>query len=198
MNVSSTISKILAGALALTLCGTPELAAAQQTTTQPQQQTAPAQQNQQQPATTGQQAAPAQNQQSPTNGVKVDPAAGPQEPTPGEAKPPVETSPNAANEPATTDQQQQQTAPDAPSAVQQRSQQPTIKENPVGTAVAEKANTRGGAASKPAGAAIAPAKQKQTRGLFLKYGAVIAAGAALGTVYALTRGTSSVPPGAAH
>jgi len=62
---------------------------------------------------------------------------------------------------------------------------------PVGAAAAEKVPTVGGAASRPAGAAIAPAKQRQTRSLLIKIGAIAAAGAALGTVYALSRGTPS-------
>jgi hypothetical protein len=44
--------------------------------------------------------------------------------------------------------------------------------------------------------AIAPAKQKRSRGLLIKLGALAAAGAAMGTVYALSRGTGSTPTGA--
>jgi hypothetical protein len=68
--------------------------------------------------------------------------------------------------------------------------------NPLGTAAAEKGKTAGGGASRPAGVAIAPAKQKRSRSLLIKLGAVAAAGAAFGTIYALSRGTSSTPPGA--
>jgi hypothetical protein len=68
--------------------------------------------------------------------------------------------------------------------------------NPLGTAAAEKGQTAGGGASRPAGVAIAPAKQKKSKSLLIKLGAVAAAGAAIGTVYALSRGTSSTPPGA--
>jgi hypothetical protein len=68
--------------------------------------------------------------------------------------------------------------------------------NPLGTAAAEKGQTAGGGASRPAGVAIAPAKQKKSKSLLIKLGAVAAAGAALGTVYALSRGTSSTPQGA--
>jgi hypothetical protein len=80
-----------------------------------------------------------------------------------------------------------------PEAPQPKTQRPT---QPVGAATAERVPTAGGAAAKPAGAAIAPAKQHQTRGLLIKIGAIAAAGAALGTVYALTRSTGSLPPGA--
>jgi len=68
--------------------------------------------------------------------------------------------------------------------------------NPLGTAAAEKGQTAGGGASRPAGVAIAPAKQKRSRSLLIKLGALAAAGAAVGTVYALSRGTSSLPAGA--
>src|SRR5436190_123451 len=68
------------------------------------------------------------------------------------------------------------------------------EKQPVGAATAESVPTSGGAAAKPAGVAIAPAKQHQTRSLLIKIGAFAAAGVAAGTVYALSRGTSSTPP----
>ncbi len=85
---------------------------------------------------------------------------------------------------------------DAQPPSEQSSSNPQQKqENPVGAAAAQKGATAGGAASKPAGTAIAPAKQRQVRSFLLKLGLVAAGGAAIGTVYALSRGTSSVPPG---
>jgi hypothetical protein len=111
--------------------------------------------------------------------------------------------------------------PDAPSAVAQSSQENAGEEErqnpaeeaqatpagsqaqrtrpsqaPAGAAGAQEGETAGGAASRPAGTAIAPAKQRQTRSLLIKVGMIAAAGAAVGTIFALTRGTSSVPPGA--
>lgn len=77
----------------------------------------------------------------------------------------------------------------SPASEQQPSQ-------PEGTAAARAAKTIGGPASKPAGSAIAPAKQKQVRSLLIKVGAIAGAGAALGIVYALTRATPTRPPGA--
>jgi hypothetical protein len=65
----------------------------------------------------------------------------------------------------------------------------------VGAATAESVPTAGGAAAKPAGIAIAPAKQHQTRSLLIKLGAVAAGAAALGTIFALSHSTSSTPPG---
>lgn len=98
------------------------------------------------------------------------------------------------------------TLPDAPQSQPNSSQTPAPPPNaapqaqqpnqPEGTAAARAARTIGGPASKPAGSAIAPAKQRQMRSLLIKIGAIAGAGAALGTVYALTRGTPSKPPGA--
>ena len=69
-------------------------------------------------------------------------------------------------------------------------------ERPLGTAAAEAPKVSGITAAEPAGVAIAPAKQRRVRTIVLKVGAIIGAAAALGTVIALTEGTSSKPPGA--
>ena len=104
---------------------------------------------------------------------------------------PVTTYPNATGE------QQAQPPSAAPAQTNiPEGPQPKKPSEPVGAATAESVPTSGGAAAKPAGVAIAPAKQHQTRSLLVKIGAVVAAGAAVGTVYALTRSTSSTPPGA--
>lgn len=78
-------------------------------------------------------------------------------------------------------------------ADQDQSQRP---QRPLGTAVAETPTVSGVTAAQPAGVAIAPAKQRRKRTLVLKVGAMVGAGVALGTVIALTEGTSSKPPGA--
>jgi hypothetical protein len=72
----------------------------------------------------------------------------------------------------------------------------TATQQPVGTAAAESVESTGVAASNPAGAAIAPAKQRRTRALLIKVGAVVGAGVAIGTVAALASGSPSRPPGA--
>jgi len=82
--------------------------------------------------------------------------------------------------------------PNSPGSV--RPQQPAGTERPIGTAAAEIGNASGIAASKPAGVAIAPAKQHQSRSLLLKVGAVIGAGVAIGTVMALSNASPSRPP----
>lgn len=81
-------------------------------------------------------------------------------------------------------QQQQQPAPAAP------------PQRPVGTAAAEPTHANGIAASQPAGVAVAPAKQHRARTIVIRVGAIVGAGVAVGTVAALTLGTSSRPPGA--
>ncbi len=73
------------------------------------------------------------------------------------------------------------------------SQQASDSQKPVGTAAAPYEKTSGVAASRPAGAVIAPAKQRRTRSILIKVGVIVAAGAALGTVVALSEGSSSRP-----
>jgi hypothetical protein len=143
------------------------------------------QENRPAPASAGQ----SQSQPLPkgqTSGTTVNPSEGPLQPvtTYPDAGAAVETSPKSSV-PA-------QTSGTMPNAPQPKTQQ----SEPQGAATAEKVPVAGGAAAKPAGMAIAPAKQHRTRSLLIKVGALVAAGAAAGTVYALSRGTSSTPPGA--
>lgn len=179
MQIQSSRFKFLSAALALALAVSPEMLAQQasgQTQSTAPQSTQP--QN-------GQPAPP--NQTQPSGGA-INPSQPPLQP--------VTTYPNASDtqqdeQQAPPPEQNQNTAnpPEAPQPKQQPSQ-------PVGAATAERVPTAGGAAAKPAGAAIAPAKQHQTRSLLIKIGAIAAAGAAVGTIYALSRGTSSTPPNA--
>jgi len=69
-------------------------------------------------------------------------------------------------------------------------------QRPVGTAAAEAPSVSGITAAEPAGIAMAPAKQHRARAIVIKVGAIVGAGAALGTVLALTEATHSKPPGA--
>jgi hypothetical protein len=66
-------------------------------------------------------------------------------------------------------------------------------QEPLGAATAEGVPVVGGAASRPAGEAIAPDKQKQRRSLLLKIGLIAAVGVAAGVVAGATKGTSSKP-----
>lgn len=194
MKIQLGISKFIALALVIGLCLTPEMFAQQQSQSQTPSTTQPGQQAPQAvppatnepPASTApaqtQPAKPSPNGTNP-NGTAIDPSQGPLQP--------VTTFPDATGAAQPESANTQTTNP--PEAPQPKTQQPT---QPVGAATAERVPTAGGAAAKPAGAAIAPAKQHQTRGLLIKIGAIAAAGAALGTVYALSRGTGSLPPGA--
>ncbi len=113
---------------------------------------------------------------------------------------------------AATPQTSESPLPDAPSGQQSTAAAPaqdqvptpaperltsTPTQQPLGTAAAQKGVTSGGAASRPAGSAIAPVKQRQVRSWIIKLGAVAAAGVALGAVYGLSKSSPSTPPGAA-
>jgi hypothetical protein len=118
------------------------------------------------------------------NGTTINPSQGPLTPVPGAPEP----------------QPRPSELPSAPAPSTQLSQRPsqqpsTVIEEPLGTAAAENVPANGGGASRPAGTAIAGAKQHQMRSLFLKLGAVAAAGVAIGTVAGLSKGTPSTAPG---
>jgi len=158
-------------------------------TAQPPQsnQTTPAQPNAAQPASPQPAAQPQQTQQQPgASGTTVNPSQAPLQP--------VTTYPNA-NETQQQQQPDQNNAAPTQSTTVPEAPQPKKPAEPVGAAAAESVPTAGGAAAKPAGVAIAPAKQHQTRSLMIKIGAALAAGAAIGTVFALSHGTPSTPPG---
>jgi hypothetical protein len=105
---------------------------------------------------------------------------------------PAQSSAQTSGEPQA--QAPQASSPSAPKAEAPDAQAPPQK--PVGTAAAEPTHASGIAASQPAGVAIAPAKQRRTRTIIIRTGAIIGAGVAVGTVVALTAATSSKPPGA--
>jgi hypothetical protein len=64
---------------------------------------------------------------------------------------------------------------------------------PVGTAAAPYEKTTGVAASRPAGAVIAPAKQRRARSILIRVGVIVGAAVAIGTVVALSRASPSRP-----
>jgi anti-anti-sigma factor len=66
-------------------------------------------------------------------------------------------------------------------------------QEPEGTAVAQPVIATGVAASRPAGAAIAPAKQRRARSILIKAGVILGAGVAIGTVVALSSASPSHP-----
>jgi cytoskeletal protein RodZ len=185
---TNSLSRLLVPALVFALCGFPELVhsqAQQQTQAQP---ATPAQDQQQTPS--AQPASPAQDQQSetqqpqsqPQQGTTYNPSSPPLAPVPSNEEP--------SGQPSAAPEQPNAPTPQANAPEQQKPQQP------LGAAAAENVPTAGGAASRPAGNAIAPAKQRQTRSLLIKLGAIAAAGIAIGTVVALSKGSGSKPPGA--
>ena len=139
-----------------------------------------------------------------------------QKPIENQSNVPQQVSPGPLEPQPAPQQNEQQPLPNAPSSTQQPSttvlgpngqpvqqqqtpaEQPATQQSPqpLGTAAAESARTAGGAASRPAGTAIAPMKQRQVRSFLIKLGLIAAGGVALGTVYALTKGSPSKPPGA--
>ncbi len=64
---------------------------------------------------------------------------------------------------------------------------------PVGAAVAPYEKTVGAASSRPAGAVIAPAKQRRAHSVLIKVALIAAGAAAIGTVVALSKASSSRP-----
>jgi hypothetical protein len=94
-----------------------------------------------------------------------------------------------------------QTQPSSPTSspaaapAQSGSSQNGVPSQPTGTAAAPAVTTTGNAASRPAGAAIAPPKQRQVRSFLIKLGFIAGAGAALGTVAALSLSSPSRVPG---
>ena len=77
----------------------------------------------------------------------------------------------------------------------EQAQPPKSKTTPVGTAAAEEIGPSGVAASRPAGMALAPMKQKRVHLLLIKVGLLAAAGIAIGTTVALSKASPGNPPG---
>ena len=70
---------------------------------------------------------------------------------------------------------------------------PQTAPEPVGTAAAPYESTVGVASSRPAGAVIAPAKQRRAHSLLIKLGLIVGGAAAIGTVLALSKASPSRP-----
>ena len=120
-------------------------------------------------------------------GTTVDPSAAP-----------IAPAQNSQSSAPTATPEDQAQPPSSPQPQTETTRKPVVKQppspEPLGTAAAEGVSTAGNGASKPAGAAIAPAKQNRKRSLLIKLGAVAAAGIAVGTVAALSRKTPGNPP----
>ena len=129
-------------------------------------------------------------------------AAAPQEPSPQQPPAPTQqprpssTQPDAPP-PMPADNAAGGGADSTPSAPMPQSSTPTqtpaIPQQPVGTAAAPYEKPTGVAGSRPAGAVIAPAKQRRVRAIVIKVGIVLAAGAAVGAVIGLSKASHSQP-----
>jgi len=108
---------------------------------------------------------------------------------------------SASKSQSASDQPGQSNAPSSEPAQAKDTQQSTRlyqqhgTQGPGGTAAAESQKTSGVAASRPSGVAIAPAIQHRRRAFWVKVGAIMGAGVAVGTTFALSRSTSGRPPG---
>lgn len=110
-----------------------------------------------------------------------------QQPAQNSTQPPIELpeNPGRSSTPAAN----------APAAAPQNNVPPTAPQ-PSGTAVAPEVQVSGSAASKPAGVAIAPPKQRQIRTWLIRFGFIAGAGVALGTVAALSAASPGRVPNA--
>lgn len=93
--------------------------------------------------------------------------------------------------PQPASQTQSQSAPPAPADSQNTQSQQN--QQPVGTAAAPAIKPEGVAVSRPAGAAIAPAKQRRIHQWAIRVGLLVGAGIAIGTVAALSLGSPARP-----
>jgi len=81
-----------------------------------------------------------------------------------------------------------------PQAQNQQSQQPQAPgQPPVGTAAAPYEKPTGVPGSRPAGAAIAPAKQRRVRAIVISLGLVLAGAGAIGAVAGMSKASHSQP-----
>jgi len=106
---------------------------------------------------------------------------------------PAQQQANAPAQQQSAPTQQQPTNPaQRPNAPEPQQANPNTTE-PVGTAAAPYESPVGAAVSRPAGAAIAPAKQKRRRSFLIRMGLVVGAAVAVGTVVALSKASPSRP-----
>lgn len=167
--MNRTLARAIASPLVLIVSFTTAPLVCAQSTDAPQAQAAPSQgTNQTQPA---------DPQQPPTQ-------AAPQDQNPSTHQPPVELPENPGHTP-------NEPTNNTPASAQPAQQE---KPEPNGTAVAPQIQTSGGAASKPAGVAIAPPKQRRVRSLLIKLGVLAGAGVAIGTVVGLSAASPSHVP----
>src|SRR5213594_1896144 len=118
------------------------------------------------PLTFAQPQQPASDQQTSQSGSEPQPSQTPDAVPQSGHQPPVELPENPGRN-------------NAPQPTTSAPAQPAQQREPNGTAVAPPIETTGGAASKPAGVAIAPPKQRQIHSLLIKLGFLAGAGIAV-------------------
>ena len=89
----------------------------------------------------------------------------------------------------------QQSEPQQQSQTTQQTQQPNTPQSqqPVGTAAAPYEKPTGVPGSRPAGAAIAPAKQRRVRAIVISLGLILAGAGAIGAVAGMSKASHSQP-----
>lgn len=96
-------------------------------------------------------------------------------------------------------QKQDNSLPDAPQAQSAQTLSSSGQQNtpvPSGAAGAKAPNVKGAPVAQPAGAAVAPVRQRGHRSLLIKLGLLAGAGVAIGAAVALSERSPSRPPGA--
>ena len=104
------------------------------------------------------------------------------------------TPPQPAQQQTQPSQQQAQPAQQPnPSQQQNPTQSPNAPQQPVGTAAAPYEKPTGVSGSRPAGAAIAPAKQRRVRAIVISLGLILAGAGAIGAVAGMSKASHSQP-----
>lgn len=130
---------------------------------------------------------PVQEPQQPTAAQQTQTASAQTDGDPQTAKP----GPDMPQAPAPASQQNSQAEPGF--ATRSQEAPPQEPQKPQGTAAGPYARPTGVAGSRPAGAAIAPAKQKRKKAILIRVGLIVGGAAAIGAVYGLTKGSPSHP-----
>jgi hypothetical protein len=109
---------------------------------------------------------------------------------------PLSASPRQSSQSSTATQKPDDPLPDAPQPQPQTLSIQQPADTPSGAAGAKAAKVKGAPVAKPAGAAVAPARQRGHRSLLIKLGVVAGAGIAVGSVVALAERSPARPPSA--
>jgi len=124
--------------------------------------------------------------------------AQPQQPQPdaGQQAQPARAQPDGQDVPQAPEPAGQQARGEGSTGFASSSQdaQPQVNQKPEGTAAGPYSRPTGVAGSRPAGAAIGPAKQRRVKAIVIRMSLIIAGAAAAGAVIGLSKGSSSRPP----